>query len=98
MLRAVEFSAAYWKALGGRLKPDLDLDAIEANYHKVEDRLEKVIDGWQRDGDNPSWETLAKAVSQCTDVGGGKKCRKAYPTTCWATRCIIVIYLWFTSR
>ena len=72
VLRAVEFSAAYWKALGGRLKPDLDLDAIEANYHKVEDRLEKVIDGWQRDGDNPSWETLAKAVSQCTDVGGGK--------------------------
>ena len=54
-----------------RLKPDLDLDAIEADFPRVDRRLEEVVKGWQRDGDDPSWETLAEAVSQCKDGDGG---------------------------
>ena len=56
-----------------RLKPDLDLDAIEADFPRVDRRLEEVVKGWQRDGDDPSWETLAEAVSQCKDGDGGGK-------------------------
>ena len=66
----MQFSSSKWKPLGRRLKPDLDLDAIEANGATVQERLEKVIDMWQRDGDRPSWRTLAEAVSRCE--GGGK--------------------------
>ena len=30
----------------------------------------KVVDEWKRNGDQPSWETLAEAVSLCS--GGGQ--------------------------
>ena len=70
VLQKVQFSSAKWRPLGLRLKPDLDLDAIQANGSTVEERLEKVIDKWQRDGDRPSWSTLAEAVSRCE--GGGR--------------------------
>ena len=70
VLRTARFSSAKWRPLGLRLIPDPDLNAIQANNATVEERLEKVIDMWQRDGDKPSWETLAEAVSRCD--GGGK--------------------------
>ena len=70
VLQKARFSSAKWRPLGLRLIPDLDLDAIQANNATVEERLEKVIDKWQRHGDKPSWETLAEAVSRCD--GGGK--------------------------
>ena len=72
-LRDAGFSAADWKELGRRLKPPVPepaLRAIEANSSKVEHCLEKVIDHWQRNGEDPSWETLAQAVAQCREGGG----------------------------
>ena len=71
VLRGAGFSSAYWRPLGRRLRPDLDLDAIESNHQTVERRLEEVVNGWQRDGET-SWEKLADAVSQCKDEGGGR--------------------------
>ena len=47
------------------------MDAIEANCSDVERRLEEVVKRWQQDGDNPSWETLARAATFCR-MGGGK--------------------------
>ena len=46
------------------------MDAIEADYSYVQRRLEEVVKKWQQDGDNPSWETLAKAVALCREGGG----------------------------
>ena len=71
VLSSVGFSAAHWRELGRRLKPDLDVKAIEANHFKVDRCLEEVVDNWQRDGDDPSWEKLAEAVALCRE-GGGK--------------------------
>ena len=47
------------------------MKAIEANHFKVDRCLEEVVDNWQRDGDDPSWERLAEAVALCRE-GGGK--------------------------
>ena len=70
VLRTLGFSSAYWRELGKKLKPNLDFDAVES-HHKDPDRcMEKVIERWYNDGDNPSWESLAKAVSDCQ--GGGR--------------------------
>ena len=71
VLREIGFSRAHWRELGGRLKPDLDLDGIEAQHSRLERRLEEAIERWYNDGDDPSWETLADAVSKCKE-GGGK--------------------------
>ena len=71
VLKNVGFSTAYWRELGRRLKPDLDFDGIEANHRRGERCLEEVIMKWKRDGDDPSWQTLAEAVSLCRE-GGGK--------------------------
>lgn len=71
VLKKVGSSAAYWRELGRRLKPDLDLDSIEADHHRVDRCLEEVVAKWKRDGDNPSWKTLAEVVSLCKE-GGGK--------------------------
>ena len=71
VLRDVGFSARYWRELGERLKPNLDLDAIEANHSNVQRRLEDAVEKWLRDGDDPSWDTLAEAVTNCEE-GGGK--------------------------
>ena len=69
-LRVVGFSSANWRELGQRLTPGSDFDAIEKdcplNCHRC---LEKVIDEWKRNGDGPSWETLAEAVSKCREGG-----------------------------
>ena len=69
-LRAVGFSSANWKELGQRLTPTADLDAIESDCQTVESRMGKVVDEWKRNGDQPSWKTLAEAVSLCN--GGGQ--------------------------
>ena len=71
VLREVGFSGTHWRELGGRLKPDLDLDAIEAQHSSLHRCLEELIGKWERDGDDPSWETLADAMSKCKE-GGGK--------------------------
>ena len=71
VLHDVGFSAAYWMELGGRLKPDLDRKAIEADHSSAERCLESVVEKWLQDGDDPSWETLAEAVTLCRE-GGGK--------------------------
>ena len=71
VLVEVGFSRANWRELGRRLNPDLDLDAIEAQHSRLERRLEEAIERWYNDGDDPSWETLADAVSKCKK-GGGK--------------------------
>ena len=69
-LREVGFSFANWRELGQRLTPRSDFDAIEKDYPSDCHRcLERVIDEWKRNGDRPSWEILAEAVSQCR--GGG---------------------------
>ena len=47
------------------------MDAIKANHATVEECLEDVVEKWLRDGDDPSWETLAEAVTLCRK-GGGK--------------------------
>ena len=70
-MRNVGFSAAYWRELGRRLKPNLDVDAIEVTHARPQRRLEDVVEKWMRDGDDPSWETLAQAVTHCRE-GGGK--------------------------
>lgn len=71
VLSEVEFSVAHWRELGRQLMPKLDLDAIENQYLSLDRRLEKVIERWKCDGDDPSWERLAVAVSQCK-MGGGR--------------------------
>ena len=68
-LQRAGFSPAYWRELGWQLKPPPDLDVIEADYHRVEDRLEKVIVHWKNSGDSLYWETLARAVAQCRHGG-----------------------------
>ena len=70
VLSEVEFSSAHWRELGGRLKTK-DVDAIAYQHSNPTRCLEEVIREWQRDGDQPSWETLAMAVSLCRQ-GGGK--------------------------
>ena len=69
-LRAVCFSSANWRELGQRLTPTADLDAIEKDHQTSESRMGKVVDEWKRNGDQPSWKTLAEAVSLCS--GGGQ--------------------------
>ena len=84
VLDEVGFSTSHWRELGRRLMPHLDLDAIEDQYTKLERRLEEVIKRWKHGGTDPSWQTLADAVSKCR-VGGGpnmaakilKKCGEA---------------------
>ena len=77
LLSGVGFSAANWRPLGRRLKPGLDLDAIEADHpHEVRRCLEEVISRWQKDGEDPSWKTLAEAVSLCIGDSGGKNVAK----------------------
>lgn len=66
----MRFSETGWRELGRRLKPNLDLNRIESEYTELSRRLEEVIESWIRDGDNPSWEALAKAVSCCKKAGG----------------------------
>lgn len=75
VLKKVKYSTAHWRELGGRLKPDLDLDAIEADYSGKR-RLEKVITRWLCDGEEPSWEKLADAVSKCEESGGKNVAQK----------------------
>ena len=71
VLSEVGFSTAHWRALGRQLKPDLDLDGIEADHPQNTKRcLEEVIRRWECDGDDPSWETLAVTLSKCKDEGG----------------------------
>ena len=78
VLRSVGFSAAYWRELGQRLKPDIDFDAISANCsHRAQDRLEAVVSSWLRDGalqgsdeGGGAWEVLASAVERCRRGGG----------------------------
>ena len=73
VLRDAGFSSAFWKPLGRRLKPGLDLNAIEHNHpNDVKLCLEEVISSWQRDGD-VSWEKLAREVAECKDDEGGGK-------------------------
>ncbi|CAI8005404.1 hypothetical protein GBAR_LOCUS4208, partial [Geodia barretti] len=72
-LRSVGFSAANWRELAQRLKPDVDLGAVSADNHCSQDRLEAVVSSWLRDGDLPGggvWEVLATAVERCR--GGGR--------------------------
>ena len=69
-LRAVRFSSANWRELGQRLTPTADLDAIEKDHQTSDSRMDKVVDEWKRNGNQPSWETLADAVSLCS--GGGQ--------------------------
>ena len=71
VLVEVGFSRANWRELGRRLKPNLDLDGIEAQHARLDRCLEEAIEKWYNDGDDPSWETLADAVSKCKE-GGGK--------------------------
>ena len=70
VLSEVKFSSTHWRELGGRLKAK-DVDAIAYQHSNPTRCLEEVIREWQRDGDQPSWETLAMAVSLCRQ-GGGK--------------------------
>ena len=67
------FSSAGWRELGRKLMPHADLDSIHANCSDkggTRRCLEEVIGMWKRDGDNPSWKTLAEAVSKCKEKGG----------------------------
>ena len=79
VLRSVGFSAAYWRELGQRLKPDLDVDTIAADHPRsVEECLEAVVSSWLRDGNlggggggvGGAWEVLAAAVERCRRGGG----------------------------
>ena len=80
MLSEVKFSSAHWRELAGRSKTK-DVDAIEHKHSDPTRCLEEVIKEWQRDGDKPSWETLATAVSMCRQGGGknmGAKIREKF--------------------
>ena len=75
LLRSVGFSAAHWRELGQRLKPDTDLEAIAADRRLAQECLEAVISSWLRDGEldtdrGGAWEVLASAVERCR--GGGR--------------------------
>lgn len=69
-LHEAGFSSADWRYLGQRLTPKADLKAIGQDCSCSDDRLEKVVDEFLRDGEDLSWEALAKAVAQCR--GGGQ--------------------------
>ena len=68
-LHAVGFSSVDWRELGQRITPTTDLKVIEKDFHKSDRCLEEVIDEWKRKGGNPSWRTLARAVSVCQSGG-----------------------------
>ena len=70
-LRAAGLSSAKWRGLGQRLTPrTADLDAIGVDCSSSDERLEKVVDEFLSNGEDLSWEALAKAVAECR--GGGR--------------------------
>ena len=89
-LHRAGFSPAYWRELGRQLKPPPDLDVIKADYHNVEDRLEKVIVHWKNNGDSLYWETLARAVAQCQH--GGIRVRNGLLRNCGQGIILMCLY------
>ena len=69
VLRKVEFTSAAWWELGLELKLGLDRHAMEEDHKTSNKRLRETIETWLRKGDDPSWEALADAVSECS-LGG----------------------------
>ena len=75
VLHKVGYSAAHWRELGQRLKPNIDCDTIAADHRLAMERLEAVVSSWLRDGRVESevggaWEVLASAVERCRGGGG----------------------------
>ena len=99
VLRKVGFSSANWKSLGRQLQrsleDDIDLGAIEANNRKVEECLVNVIEIYQRDGNNPSWKTLVKAVSMCD--GGGKNVARKILKEAGLGTCVYIAFWAFET-
>ena len=69
-LKYVDFPFAKWRELAWQLLPNENLDTIEGRYPHPYPRLERVITLWKKKADEPSWQTLAEALSQCSGEAG----------------------------
>ena len=85
-LRAAGLSSAKWRGLGQRLTPAADLKAIGADFSTSDECLEKVVDGFLSNGDDLSWEALAKAVAECS--GGGRNIARKLLTSVGKGICV----------
>ena len=65
VLRKVGFTSAAWWELGIELELGLDRHAMETDHKTSYRCMLETIEIWLRNGDDPSWEALADAVSQC---------------------------------
>jgi len=84
------------------------MDAIKANHATVEECLEDVVEQWLRDGDDPSWKTLAEAVTLCRKGGGKNVALKIKQETgiiaasvlvCFASiACLAMFFFLFSCR
>ena len=69
VLKKVEFTSAAWWELGLELKLGHERPITEADYSGSERRLVETIGKWLRSRVDPSWETLANAISRCSSGG-----------------------------
>ena len=65
VLRKVGFTSAAWWELGIELKLGLDTHAMETDHKTSYRCMLETVEIWLRNGDDPSWEALVDAVSQC---------------------------------
>ena len=60
---AIEDVVGNWKLLGLSLDiPPSTLEAIDINFHKVEDKKIELIQTWMTSKSMPTWSVLAKAL------------------------------------
>ena len=85
-LRAAGLSSAKWRGLGQRLTPAADLKAIGADFSTSDECLQEVVDEFLRNGDDLSWEALAKAVAECS--GGGRNIARKLLTSVGKGICV----------
>lgn len=62
-INIIEETASQWRKLGTALKlANYQLNNIESDYHRVEDRCRVVLETWDRASDDPTWRTLLLAM------------------------------------
>ena len=61
--RAIKEVVSDWKLLGLNLNiPPSELEAIDINFHKVEEKKIEMIQIWMTGSSMPTWSSLVKAL------------------------------------
>ena len=72
-------SVGKWYDLGLKLGiTSSQLKEIEEDYHDQKRRKSEMLDRWLRNGENCSWEAIAKALSQIEEQEVANEIRKKY--------------------